>query len=64
MLANLWEDTQEAGGVLNKVIVGNVPCFDGEWHDCIDEAGVIIDSVARPGWLNEDHPDLDDRTQW
>lgn len=64
ILANIWQQTRDRGGALSRVIVGRTPLLGGEWHDSIDEAEVVLESVQRPDWLDENHEDWDDRTDW
>ena len=64
MLADIWTNTQQAGGSLSQVILGDAACCGGSWHKCVREAEVVIKSVRHPFEMDETHEDWDDRTDW
>ncbi|KZV67913.1 hypothetical protein PENSPDRAFT_687692 [Peniophora sp. CONT] len=64
MLANVWRNTRELGGALSEVIIGSLAYNARSWHECINEAEVVLDSVQRLEVLDESNEDWDERTDW
>ncbi|VDC01517.1 unnamed protein product [Peniophora sp. CBMAI 1063] len=62
-LADIWSIVREEGGVLEKVIVGDLNYEGGDFDPCVEQAGVRLTGIARPAWLREGHEDHDDRTE-
>ncbi|VDC01516.1 unnamed protein product [Peniophora sp. CBMAI 1063] len=62
-LANFWRNARESGGALSKVVLGEV-ASECDWHNCVKEAGVNIEFISHPLYMEEAHEDWDDRLGW
>ncbi|KZV67911.1 hypothetical protein PENSPDRAFT_697908 [Peniophora sp. CONT] len=64
MLANIWMQTRDKGGALREIVMSETSIDVLGFEDCVKDAGVVINQVRRPEWLQEGHEDWDELTEW
>ncbi|KAI0036291.1 hypothetical protein K488DRAFT_82243 [Vararia minispora EC-137] len=63
-LLNLWHARKAMGKPLERVIIGRIPRDGCVFGDALYNSDIQLESVERPAWIQDDHPDYDCLIEW